>query len=56
MLDNKTNLNKYKNIEVISNIISDHNGITTAIIKWDKNQKRHKHMEIKHCTQSMKNK
>ena len=31
MLDHKTNLNKFKNIEIISNILPSHNGMKLEI-------------------------
>ena len=42
ILAQKSNLNKFKNIEIISSIFSDHNAM-----RLDISYKKHKHMEIK---------
>ena len=42
ILGHKSNLSKFKKIEIISSIFSDHNAM-----RLDKNCKEHKHMEIK---------
>ena len=47
-LDHKTNLSKFKKIEIISSIFSDHNAMRLDInYRKKKNCKKHKHMEIK---------
>ena len=43
----KSNLSKFKKIEVISSIFSDHNAMRLDINYKRKNSKKHKHMEIK---------
>ena len=46
ILDNKSNLSKFKKTEIISSIFSAHN--TTRLgINYKKKMKKHKHMEIK---------
>ena len=47
ILGHKSNLSKFKKIEIISNIFSDHNTIRIDINYKKKNCKTHKHMEIK---------
>ena len=53
ILDHKLNLSKFKKIEIISSIFSDHNAMRLDITynkgkkKKKKNCKKHKHMEIK---------
>ena len=43
----KSNLSKFKKIEILSNIFSDHNAMRLAInYKEKKNCKKHKNMEI----------
>ena len=42
VLGHKSNLSKFKKIEFVSSIFSDHNAM-----RLDKNCKEHKHMEIK---------
>ena len=48
-MGHKSNLSKYKKIEIISSIFSDHNAMRVDINykKKKKNCKKHKHMEIK---------
>ena len=46
ILGHKSNLSKFKKIEIISNI-SDHNSMRLDINCKKKNYKKHKHMEIK---------
>ena len=43
ILGRKSNLSKFKKIEIISSIFSDHNTMRLGI----KNYKKHKHMETK---------
>ena len=47
----KSNLSKFKKIEIISSIFSDHNAMRLDInykkTKKEKNSKKHKHIEIK---------
>ena len=47
ILGHKSNLSKFKKIEIISSIFSDHNAIRLDINYKKKNCKKHKHMEIK---------
>ena len=47
ILDHKSNLSKFKKIEIISSIFSDHNSMRLFINYKKKNCKKHKHMEIK---------
>ena len=49
ILGHKSNLSKFKKIEIISSIFSEHNAIRLDINykKRKKNCKKHKHMEIK---------
>ena len=47
ILDHKSNLSKYKKIEIVSSIFSDHNAMRQDIKYKEKNCKKHKHMEIK---------
>ena len=47
-LGHKSNLSKFKKIEIISSIFSNHNGMRLGInYKKKKNCKKHKDMEIK---------
>ena len=46
ILGHKSNLSKFKKIEIISNIFSDHNTMRLDI-NYKKNSKKHKHKEIK---------
>ena len=52
ILGHKSNLSKFKEIEIISNIFSSHNAMRLDINykKKKKNCKKHKHMEIKQHT------
>ena len=47
ILGNKSNLSKFKKIEIISSIFSDHNTMRLGIGYKKKNCKKHKHREIK---------
>ena len=48
ILGHKPNLSKFKKIEIISSIFSDHNAMSLDInYKEKNNNKKHKHMEIK---------
>ena len=50
ILGHKSNLSKFKKIEIMSNILSDHNAMRLNINykrKKKKNCKKHKHIEIK---------
>ena len=47
ILGDKSNLSKFKKIEIISSIFSDHNAMTVDVNYKKKNGKKHKHMEIK---------
>ena len=47
ILGRKSNHSKFKNIEIISSIFSDHNAMRLDINYKKKNSKKHKHMEIK---------
>ena len=47
ILGHKSNLSKFKKIEIASNIIFDHNEIKYQLQGKKKNTKKHKHMEIK---------
>ena len=47
ILGHKSNLSKFKKIEIISCIFSDHNAMILDINYKKKNCKKHKHMEIK---------
>ena len=47
ILGHKSNLSKFKKIEIISSIFSDHNAMRLDINYKKKNCKKHKHMEIK---------
>ena len=42
----KSNLGKFKKIEIVSSIFSDHNALRLDI-NYKKKTKKHKHMEIK---------
>ena len=48
ILGHKSNLSKFKKIEIISSIFSDHNAMRLDI-NYKKKTKKHKHMEIKPC-------
>ena len=45
-LCHKSNLSKFKKIEIVSSIFSDHNSMRLDI-NYKKNSKKHKHKEIK---------
>ena len=47
ILGNKSNLSKFKKVEIISSIISDHNAMRLDIYYKKKNYKKHKHMAAK---------
>ena len=47
IVGHKSNLSKFKEIEIISSIFSDHNAMRLDINYKEKNCKKHKHMEIK---------
>ena len=47
ILGHKSNLSKFKKVEIISSIYSNHNAMKLDIIYKKKNCKKHKHMEIK---------
>ena len=47
ILGHRSNLRKFKKIEIISSIFSDHNTMRLGISYKKKNYKKHKHMEIK---------
>ena len=42
-----SSLGKFKKTEIISSIFSDHNAMRLEINQWEKNRKKHKHMEAK---------
>ena len=46
ILDHKSSLSKFKKIEIISSIFSDHNTMRLEI-NYGKKYKKHKHMEAK---------
>ena len=48
ILGHKSNLSKFKKIEIISSIFSEHNTMRLDINYKKKNCKKHKHIEIKH--------
>ena len=47
ILGHKSNLSKFKKIEIISSIFSTHNAMILYINYKKKNCKKHRHMEIK---------
>ena len=47
ILGHKLNLSKFKKIEVVSSIFSNHNAMRLDINYKKKNCKKHKHMKIK---------
>ena len=48
ILGHKSNLSKFKKLEIVSSLFSDHNTMRLDInYKKKKNCKKHKHMEIK---------
>ena len=50
ILGNKSSLRKFKKIEIVSSIFSDHNTTRLEINYGKKNCKKHKYMEAKQCT------
>ena len=49
ILGHKSNLGKFKKIEIVSSIFSDHNTMRLEINYRKKNCKKHKYMEAKQC-------
>ena len=47
ILGHKSNLSKFKKIEIVSSIFSNHKAMRLDINYKKKNCKKHKHMEIK---------
>ena len=47
ILGNKSSLSKFKKIEIISSILSDHNAMRLEINYRGKKRKKHKHMKAK---------
>ena len=47
ILGHKPNLSKFKKIEIVSGIFSDHTAMRLGINYKEKNCKKHKHREIK---------
>ena len=47
ILGHKSNLGKFKKMEIISSIFSDHNTMRLDINYMKKNREKYKHMEIK---------
>ena len=47
ILGHKSNLSKFKKIEIISSIFSDYNATICNISITRKNYKKHKHMDVK---------
>ena len=47
ILGHKSNLTKFKKIEIVSSIFSDHNAMRLDINYKKKKCRKHKHMEIK---------
>ena len=47
ILGHKSSLGKFKKIEIVSSIFSDHNAMRVDINYRKKNRKKHKHMEPK---------
>ena len=50
ILCHKSNISKFKKINIISSIFSDHNTMRLGISYKKKNCKKHKHMEIKNIS------
>ena len=50
ILGHKSNLSKFKKIEIVSRIFSDHNAMRLDINYKKKSCKKHKYMEIKQYT------
>ena len=49
ILGHKSNLSKFKKIEIVSSIFSDHSAMRVDINYKKKKSKKHKNMEIKQC-------
>ena len=49
ILGDKSSLGKFKKIEIISIIFSDHNAMRLEINYRKKSEKKHKYMEAKQC-------
>ena len=47
IMGHKSKLSKFKKIEIVLSIFSNHNAMRLDIIYKEKNCKKHKHMEIK---------
>ena len=47
ILGHKSSLSKFKKIEIVSSIFSDHSTMALVLNYKEKNCKKHKHMEIK---------
>ena len=47
ILGHKSSLSKFKKIEIISSIFSDHNAMRLEINYRERKRKKHKHMEAK---------
>ena len=47
ILGHKSNLSKFKKIDIISSIFSDHNAMRLEMNYREKKVKKHKHMEAK---------
>ena len=45
ILGHKTNLSKFKKIEILSSIFSDHNAVRLEVNYREKKRKKHKHVE-----------
>ena len=50
ILGHKSSLGKFKKIEIVTSIFSDHNTMRLEINYRKKNCKKHKYMEAKQCT------
>ena len=50
MLGHKTSLTRFKKIEIISTIFSEHMTMRLEINYREKTHKKHKHMEDKQCS------
>ena len=49
ILGHKSSLEKFKKLEIISSIFSDHNAMRLEINYRNKTVKKHKYMEAKQC-------
>ena len=49
ILGHKSNLSKFKKIEIVSSIFSDHNAMRLDINYKKKTVKKYKHKEVKQC-------